>query len=158
VQETSFRQAGWLAATAAVTLLTTAKPALSQESQNPGCSSESAYKEVIQQYLAAMGNHSVQQIEKLFTPDATVVSTSVGNAKAVDFYKKFFPEVKTAKTELLETYRSTSNPNHYGASFIFTFRTHQGDSEGGAYADEFYFDSGSCKLKKVIMYENMKAG
>ena len=147
---------GVLLTTAALASLhTTATPSLSQDSPPEACRTEGAYKNVINQYLDAMENHSVAAIEKLFTEDGTVVSTSVGNADAVAFYKKFFPEIKTAKTKLLETYRSTTNPNLYGASFIFTFTTHDGTTEGGAYADEFYF-APSCKLRKVVMYENMK--
>lgn len=150
---------GVLITTAALSgLVFSAGPSIGHQHGSKGCKNERAYTEVIQGYLDAMENHSVSDIEKLFTEDAVVVSTSVGNADAVAFYKKFFPEIKSAETKLLETYRSTTKPNLYGASFIFTFTTHDGVSEGGAYVDEFYFDSKSCNLKKVVMYENMKTG
>lgn len=145
-----------IAAIATTSLLSAGTEAFAQTQTKPACKSEREYKEVIQKYLNAMENHSTTEIEELFTADATVVSTSVGNAKALPFYKKFFPEIKTAKTKLLEVYKSTTNPDHYSASFIFTFTTIDGTSEGGAYADEFYFSPTSCKLNKVIMYENMK--
>ncbi len=137
-------------------LLTGVSDTTAQARPNPACKSQREYKEVILRYLNAMENHSIPAIKKLFTANGTVVSTSVGNAEAVPFYKKFFPEIKTAKTKLLEVYKSTTNPNHYSASFIFTFTTVDGVSEGGAYTDEFYFGPNTCKLNKVVMYENMK--
>lgn len=93
----------------------------------------------------------------LFTPDGSVVSTSVGNSAAIPFYEKFLPEIKSANVTLGEIYRSLSNRNHYSASFTFKFTLKDGTAEGGSYVDEFYIDPKICKLQKVIMYENLKA-
>lgn len=134
------------------------KHGISNDGLHQSCEGSKSAKSLIKRYLGAMRNHSVSMMKPLLAPGASVVSTSVGRTKAAKFYKDFLPEIETASVKLGEIYKSQSNRNHYGASFVFKFTLKDGTSEGGSYFDEFYIDRKTCKLKKVVMYENLKVG
>lgn len=149
-------QPALIAAVTALSLATSLPALAMNEDAHQTCKGKNSPQSLIKRYLEAMQNHSTSMMKPLFTPDGSVVSTSVGNSAAIPFYEEFLPEIKSATVELGEIYRSMSNKDHYSASFIFKFTLKDGASEGGSYADEFYIDSKTCKLQKVIMYENLK--
>lgn len=84
-----------------------------ENSRHQLCRGEQAPESMIKRYLWAMENHSASAIQELFTTDGTVISTSVGNANAAIFYEKFLPQIKSAKTQLGEIYKSTTDDHHY---------------------------------------------
>lgn len=111
---------------------------------------------VIKEYLHDLQTANASAITGLFVPGGEVISTSQGQVNASEFFNSFLPEIANAEVSIHKIYKGFNTNERYSASFHFSWIMKDGSRSGGNYVDEFTFEKGTNKLRKVYMYENLK--
>lgn len=113
---------------------------------------DSERKATCVRYLIDLQNADYKGIVQLFDKNGYVISTSKGHMNAKDFFYSFLPNIRTAKTELHETFIGSGN---YVVRFSFDFEMKDGEKGHGEYIDEFVFVPNMAKIMSVAMFENL---
>ena len=103
-------------------------------------------------YLVDLQKADYKEIVELFDKNGYVISTSKGHMNAKDFFYSFLPNIRTAKTELHETFVGSGK---YAVRFSFDFEMKDGEKGHGEYIDEFIFVPDMAKIMSVSMFENL---
>jgi len=112
-------------------------------------------EEIVKLYLHALEKGSYEDIVKLFTEVAVVVSPLYGTVKASDFYRDLFKDTSKSKITLLDVFVS-KNSERVGAYFRYEWTLKDGRPVLFDCVDIFELEEGKIKKLKII-YDTYEA-
>ena len=113
-------------------------------------------EEVVKLYLHALEKGSYEDVVKLFTEDAVVVSPLYGTVKASDFYRDLFKDTSKSKITLLDVFVSKNNEQVGVAYFRYEWTLKDGSTVSFECVDVFELEEGKIKKLKII-YDTYEA-
>ncbi|OYX85391.1 MAG: hypothetical protein B7Y83_04865 [Flavobacteriales bacterium 32-34-25] len=108
-------------------------------------------------YLNALNEGNLDNVLKLFTEDAFVVSPLYGKMPVAIFYKELFSDTNNSSTELLNIFLSTSENKTVALHFNYQWKMKNDFVESFECVDVFNLNDTQDKFNKLtIIYDTHK--
>lgn len=108
-------------------------------------------------YLNALNEGDLDNVSKLFTKDAFVVSPLYGKMPVEFFYKELFGDTNNSSTELLNIFLSTSENKTVALHFNYKWKMKNNFVESFECVDVFNLNDTQDKFSKLtIIYDTYK--
>lgn len=108
-------------------------------------------------YLSALNQGNLDNVMKLFTEEAIVISPLYGKMPVKDFYNKLFADTNTSSTELLNIFLSTAENKSIALHFNYKWKMKNDFIETFECIDVFNLNDSQDRFNKLtIIYDTYK--
>src|SRR6478672_6064407 len=102
-------------------------------------------------YLTALNEGNLDDVLKLFTEDAVVLSPLYGKMPVKNFYKELFSDTNNSSTELLNIFLSTTDNKSIALHFNYQWKMKNGFVETFECVDVFNLNETQGKFNKLTI-------